>query len=179
MNAIPLAKPPAAEIIPIVEDYSDLATEEDDIALQSKVADFKMKNSFRRGLFHPDDIKTFGLGSLNSSPPPMTAPLPELARKRSRPSLAPIAPGSSLMFGGPQSASSTSLRSGSGGHVRSASFVGPFSASSPGSVGRAEARRMLSATEFDKYTEGDDEDYEDVFGKPNGTSESEFLLSVV
>ena len=63
--------------------------------------------------------------------------------------------------------------------MRSASFVGPFSASSPGSVGRAEARRMLSATEFDKYTEGDDEDYEDVFGKPNGTSESEFLLSVV
>jgi hypothetical protein len=39
-----------------------------------------------------------------------------------------------------------------------------------GSVGRAEARRVLNEAEFGKYAEEDDEDYEDVFGKPNGTS---------
>jgi hypothetical protein len=38
---------------------------------------------------------------------------------------------------------------------------------------------VLSAGEldkFDKYAEGDDEDYEDVFGKPNGTSKCHFLM---
>jgi hypothetical protein len=41
-GTIPLARAPAADIIPIVEDYSDLASEEDDIILQEKVADFKV-----------------------------------------------------------------------------------------------------------------------------------------
>ncbi|KAG8214693.1 hypothetical protein J3R82DRAFT_9774 [Butyriboletus roseoflavus] len=40
-GTIPLARAPAADIVPIVEDYSDLASEEDDIILQEKVADFK------------------------------------------------------------------------------------------------------------------------------------------
>ena len=43
--------------------------------------------------------------------------------------------------------------------------------SNGGSFGRSEARRVQSGGEFDKYAEEDDEDYEDVFGKPNGTSE--------
>ena len=41
-HPIPLAQPPAAEIEPIVEDYSDLAMEEDEVTLQEKVADFKV-----------------------------------------------------------------------------------------------------------------------------------------
>ena len=43
-STIPLARAPAPDIIPIVEDYSDLASEEDDIILQEKVADFKVSS---------------------------------------------------------------------------------------------------------------------------------------
>jgi serine/threonine protein kinase len=153
-GTIPLARAPAADIIPIVEDYSDLASEEDDIILQEKVADFKMKNSVRRGLFHPDDIKTLGIAP--NSPGPMSAPLPGLSRKPSRPSLSPA---------GPNGPPPGSLRS----HSRSSSFVGSGSSNS-GSFGRSEAKRVGSSHEFDKYAEGDDEDYDDVFGKVNGTT---------
>lgn len=41
-NTVPLAKPPSPELNPIVEDYSDLASEEDEQWLQDKVADFKV-----------------------------------------------------------------------------------------------------------------------------------------
>lgn len=109
----------------------------------------QMKNSFRRGLFHPDDIKTVGL--MPPSPGPKTAPLPSLSHKPSRPALNPI----------PQSAGVTPGR----GHHRSSSFVG----SGSGSAGRAEARRLYSQPEFGKYTEDDDEDYDDIFDKANGT----------
>ncbi|KIJ62679.1 hypothetical protein HYDPIDRAFT_30272 [Hydnomerulius pinastri MD-312] len=153
-STIPLAKAPAADIIPIVEDYSDLAGEEDDLVLQEKVADFKMKNSVRRGLFHPDDIKVLGITP--SSPGPMSAPLPGLSRKPSRPSLSPV---------GPNGPPHGSMRS----HSRSSSFVGSGSSGS-GSFGRSEAKRVASSNEFDKYAEEDDEDYDDVFGKIGGTT---------
>jgi len=45
-----------------------------------------------------------------------------------------------------------------------------------GSVGRADAKETWGNAlnsdleKFDKYAEEDDEDYEDVFGKPNGAS---------
>ncbi|TFY74292.1 hypothetical protein EWM64_g9721, partial [Hericium alpestre] len=72
------AKPPS-DIDPIVEDYSDVMWDEDD-ELAEKVADFRLKNSVRRGLFHPDDIKTsFGASaSVPVSPGPRTAPLPDV-----------------------------------------------------------------------------------------------------
>jgi hypothetical protein len=38
-----------------------------------------------------------------------------------------------------------------------------------GSFGRAEVRRLQNQTEFGKYAENDNEDYEDVFGKISGT----------
>jgi hypothetical protein len=41
-GTIPLARAPSADIVPIVEDYSDIATEEDELLLQEKVADFKV-----------------------------------------------------------------------------------------------------------------------------------------
>lgn len=116
-----------------------------------------MKNSVRRGLFHPDDIKVHGL--LSGSPGPMSAPLPGLSRKQSRPSLSPIS--------GMGPHPTGSIRS----HSRSSSFVGSVSSGS-GSFGRSEARRAASQAEFGKYTEDDDEDYDDIFGKPGGASES-------
>lgn len=109
----------------------------------------QMKNSVRGGLFHPKDIKTFGIQP--PSPGPMTAPLPGLTHRRSRPSLSIISAGPAS---GPASARA---------HSRSSSFVGNDS------FGREQARR-LQAADFDKYAEDDDEDYEDVFGKANGTS---------
>lgn len=118
-----------------------------------------MKNSVRRGLFHPDDIKILGLSGV---PGPMSAPLPSLSRKASRPSLIPINP-----LGGP----SLGPASSHAPHSRSSSFAAPQSTSGgSGSFGRSEAKRVNSQSEFEKYTEHDDEDYEDVFGKPNGNS---------
>ena len=116
-----------------------------------------MKNSVRRGLFHPDDIKTVGL---SASPGPFSAPLPTLSRRSHlNSSPTPMAPPSF----GPASASV---------HSRSASLAG-----TNGSFGRAEARRTQSQAEFEKYTEEDDEDYEDVFGKLNGTSQCLFATA--
>ncbi|KAH7913954.1 hypothetical protein BJ138DRAFT_1144840 [Hygrophoropsis aurantiaca] len=149
-GTIPLAKAPSADIGPIVEDYSDLATEEEEQLLQEKVADFKLKNSVRRGLFHPDDIKIYGLAP--SSPGPMSAPLPGLSRKPSRPSLSPVS-GSTV----------GSVHS----HSRKSSFVG---SNGSGSFGRSDARRIPSQSEIDKYAEEDNEDYDDVFGKPGLTT---------
>lgn len=45
-QSVPLAQAPAAEIQPIVEDYSDLATEEDEAWLEEKVADFKVRSIY-------------------------------------------------------------------------------------------------------------------------------------
>ncbi|GJE91912.1 Pkinase domain-containing protein [Phanerochaete sordida] len=147
-SPLPVSRPPAADIEPIAEDL-DFDFPEDDGDLQAKITNFKQKNSVRRGLFHPDDIRTIGLSP--SSPGPKTAPLPGLAHKSSRPSLNAL-----------QSGSSTPGR----GHNRSSSFV----SSNGGSAGRAEARRLYSQLEFGKYTEDDDEDYEDIFDKVNGNS---------
>lgn len=41
LKVVPLAQPPSSNIVPIVEDYSDLA-EEDEQQLKEKVADFKV-----------------------------------------------------------------------------------------------------------------------------------------
>lgn len=163
---IPLAKPPSSDISPIVEDYSDLAVEEDDEQLLGKVADFRVrphhspsplpqlimnqnKNLSQRGLFHPDDIKMMGLAP--TSPSFVAAPLPELKRPSLSPFAQPFEPSSR-----PRSARS---------HSRSSS--------SAGSYGPSEARRVSSkSAEFNKYAETDDEDYDDVFfAKPSGQSE--------
>jgi hypothetical protein len=104
-----------------------------------------MKNTGRR-LFHPDDIKTFGLGS--TAPGPMSAPLPGLRKQGSRSSSSPSGTiGATPLPAAPASA-------------------GPANS---GSFGRLEAQRLRNQTGFDKYAEEDDEDYEDVFGKLNST----------
>ena len=113
-----------------------------------------MKNTNKRGLFHPNDIKTLGIRA--ASPGPRTAPLPDSSTSstRAKPSISPVSTKQPL----PPSLGRS--------HSRSSSFAG--------SVGRAEARRLKSQSEFGKYTEEDDEDYEDVFGKVNNTGE--FLI---
>ncbi|KAF8631040.1 hypothetical protein AX15_002648 [Amanita polypyramis BW_CC] len=153
-NTVPLAQPPSSNISPIVEDYSDIAEADE---LEHKVADFKLKNPARRGLFHPDDIKVYSFGS--APPGPRSAPLPSLSKKASRSSLGPlITP--SRPSNGPVPAVF--------GHSRSSSTTGS------GSFGRSEAHQLQSQTdlEFEKYAEEEDEDYDDVFGRPNGTNQA-------
>ncbi|KAG1822659.1 uncharacterized protein BJ212DRAFT_1444950 [Suillus subaureus] len=160
-GTIPLARAPSADIVPIVEDYSDIATEEDELLLQEKVADFKVSVSLFPLLLSENsrnvEDEEFILGLLSGSPGPISAPLPSLSRKASRPSLSPIS-GMGLPPTG-------SIRS----HSRSSSFVGSGSSAS-GSFGRVEAKRAASHAEFGKYAEDDDEDYDDIFGKPGGTT---------
>lgn len=115
----------------------------------------KLKNS-RRGLFHPDDIKTIGLASTGAGP--LSAPLPSLSRKRSRHSISPR--GTLSLASGSGAATPTSAPGSAPGHSRSGSFAG-------GSFGKAEFQKQR--TEFGKYTEDDDEDYDDVFAKPGNT----------
>ncbi|KAF4577422.1 hypothetical protein EYR36_005410 [Pleurotus pulmonarius] len=148
------------------EDYSDLGLDEDEEKLQEKVKDFKKKNSSRRGLFHPDDIKTYGIN--NVSPGPLSAPLPSLERKPSRPSLSQIP---SHPSHGPASARATSSHSRSSSHMGSfANGGGSGPSSEAGSMGRGEGRRQHEMGVFGKYAEDEEEDYEDVFGKANGTA---------
>jgi len=151
-----ISKSPPKDIGPIIEDYSDVGIDEDD-EWQEKFADFKMKTSVRRGLFHPNDIKTVGLAP--SSPGAKSAPLPDVngpghSRAQSHPLNAPT-PLSATPFTAPSRARS---------HSRSPSFAG----SSSGSLGKSDAQKAASQ-EFNKYAEDDDEDYDDVFGKPNGS----------
>ncbi|TFK24391.1 Pkinase-domain-containing protein [Coprinopsis marcescibilis] len=158
-KTVPLAQPPAATIAPIVEDYSsDLALDEDEDWLEDKITDFKIKNQPRRGLFHPDDIKTVGLAV--TDPGPLSAPAALLHRKKSRPMLSPIGLPSGSGSSGLPSAPSLAA------HGRSTSLTTPTT----GSFGRAEAKKVQNQAEFGKYAEDDDEDYDDVFGKPNGTT---------
>ena len=114
-----------------------------------------MKNGSKRGLFHPNDIKTIGLSPV--PPGPKSAPLFDLPIPKTRPSITPLAPKLGSSASGPART-----------HARSASLAGSF--------GRAEAARVTSnPSEFDKFAEDDDEDYEDVFGKLSNAGEY-FLL---
>ena len=63
-----ISKSPSRNIAPIVEDEDD--------EWQEKFADLKTKTSVRRGLFHPNDIKTVGLAPI--SPSVKWAPLPDV-----------------------------------------------------------------------------------------------------
>lgn len=119
----------------------------------------KLKNSLRRGLFHPDDIKTIGLAPVRSGP--MSAPLPGLSRKSSRPSISPR--------GTLGSSSGSGVVTPVSGHHRSNSFAN-------GSLGKTDFQKQQA--EFGKYAEDDEEDYEDVFGKPNASCEYANLFDI-
>ena len=153
-----------------IEDYSDLAGDEEELHLKARVADFKVnripclwskssltsscqaKNAAKASLYHPDDIKFVGLAQSrsrsgpggfvlgSSSGSPTSTPSGSLA---SRPR--PVRPGLS-----PVGAAS------SGGHSRSLSL-------GSGSVGAAEAQRLLAQSELGRYVEDEEDDYEDIF----------------
>lgn len=55
-------------------------------------------------------------------------------------------------------------------HSRSNSLAATSSSAS-GSFGKADGKKAQGGSEFDKYAEDDEEDYEDVFGKVNLTCE--------
>ena len=124
-----------------------------------------MKTSVRRGLFHPDDIKTVGLAP--PSPGPKTAPLPDIGVGRT-----PRQPSPGL----PASASASPFVAPLPLSVRSHSHSPSLAGSSSGSIGKSDARRLASS-EFNKYAEDDDEDYDDVFGKPNGSCACFFFFT--
>jgi hypothetical protein len=115
-----------------------------------------MKNATKKGILHPSDIKTVGISSTNSSPTLTPTSLPSggslrLARRPSGPS--PIA------------APTTSAHPGrSLSHSRSSSLL-----NKSGSFGRSDFKRSYSQTELERYTEPEDEDYDEIFGKPNGS----------
>lgn len=125
----------------------------------------KLKNS-RRGLFHPDDIKTIGLSVTSTGP--KSAPLPALSRKSSRPSISPHGTLAQTSGAGALThVSSTSNPASAPGHTRSGSFAS-------NSYGIAEFKKQRA--EFGKYTEDDEEDYDDVFAKPSNTCRCSFRL---
>lgn len=109
------------------------------------------RNSIKKSLYHPDDIKTVGLAQPRSQSGPVLYPKPSsptrtpsgslAARPRSaRPGVSPITPTI-------------------GAHTRSLSL-------GSGSLGRVEAQRIYAQAELERYVEDEDEDYEDVFIAP-------------
>ncbi|KAG8716348.1 hypothetical protein FRC09_015862 [Ceratobasidium sp. 395] len=143
-----LTTPPSMDTI--VEDYSDLGGEDEDMQIEQKFASFKMKNGSRRGLFHPDDIPRL---SLRPSASELALDLTP-TKIRPQPSLL-IRPGPSPITPPPVSAPVLGHRSS-----QSTQLLPPS-----GSVGRAGLREELG-----RYTEEEDEDYEDVFGKPGSNA---------
>ncbi|KZT60691.1 Pkinase-domain-containing protein [Calocera cornea HHB12733] len=136
-----------AKLGPIEEDYSDLFGEEEDGPnLMEKVAKLKITNG-KGKLMRPEDIKTVGLeaGASAKTAPPMN--------KQSRPSISPL----SAAFESPN-------------HGRSQSFTAGSM-----SLGRATGLRSQSSRELQKYSESEDEDYDDVFGKPTTSSKKRTL----
>ncbi|EJU03326.1 Pkinase-domain-containing protein [Dacryopinax primogenitus] len=131
-----------AKLGPIDEDYSDLVVEdEDEVNLMQKVAKLRITNG-KGKLMWPEDIKTVGLdGGLAAK----TAPL--LSRSV-RPSISPLADA----FESPNIVRSKSFSAGSM------------------SLGRATGLKSQSSRELQKYSESEDEDYDDVFGKPGNAN---------
>ncbi|KAF8746478.1 Serine/Threonine protein kinase, catalytic domain, partial [Rhizoctonia solani] len=133
----------------IIEDYSDLGVEDEDMQIERKVASFKMKNGSRRGLFHPDDIPRMTRPTVSELALDLTpTKVRPLSGQFARPDPSPITPP-------PQSAPVL------GGQHRTASQSHPA-----GSFGRKSHLQGQGQSELDRYTEDEDEDYEDVFGKP-------------
>ncbi|KZS90479.1 hypothetical protein SISNIDRAFT_475331 [Sistotremastrum niveocremeum HHB9708] len=159
-----LTSSPQSAITPIVEDYSDIAGEEDEGLLMEKVANFKIKNSSKRGLFHPSDIKTVGLTSDSSIPksaPPSSVSTVSSVSTPSILSTPSVASKPNETRRSPPSLQDLPSRPSS--HSRSTSFAG-------GSSTRSDGKRTPSQAELQRYTENEEEDYEEIFGKPNAFS---------
>ncbi|KAF8755059.1 Serine/Threonine protein kinase, catalytic domain [Rhizoctonia solani] len=119
----------------IIEDYSDLGVEDEDMQIERKVASFKMKNGSRRGLFHPDDIPRMTRPTVSELALDLTpTKVRPLSGQFARPDPSPITPPPNLL---------------------------PFSADN------IELRRNPILLD---HLDDEDEDYEDVFGKPGSNA---------
>nr|ODO01011.1 STE/STE11/CDC15 protein kinase [Cryptococcus depauperatus CBS 7855] len=139
----------------IVDDYSDMAVEENDKDLQMKLANLKVRCfALRRGLMHPDDIHKFPLSPLSKTASKSIVP------QRSTSNPTPSTSSSSLSV--PSSPRNHSLRSPPSSRQNSLRGKGKVE------VGVEEQMR--------KYTEDDEEDYEDVFGTEQPLASSVNIL---
>lgn len=121
----------------------------------------QIKNSSKRGLFHPSDIKTVGLTSDSSVPksaPPSSVSTVSSVSTPSILSTPSVASKPNETRRSPPSLQDLPSRPSS--HSRSTSFAG-------GSSTRSDGKRTPSQAELQRYTENEEEDYEEIFGKPN------------
>ncbi|ORX40201.1 hypothetical protein BD324DRAFT_644621 [Kockovaella imperatae] len=149
-----------------IEDYSDLATFEADAALQSKLASLKIKHNPKRGILHPDDLQS--VKKLHSS----LTPRPGISKAQiaSATVTARSMPPPPLP---PQRSQSTPSKIKTTPATLSPSTSGLSSTQSPrpalSPMGsrqnslRSKADLTESQKELAKYTEMDDENYEDMF----------------
>ncbi|OCF43911.1 STE/STE11/CDC15 protein kinase [Kwoniella heveanensis CBS 569] len=147
-----------------VEDWSDIGLGEGDEGIESKLASLKLKIHGRKGLMHPDDIRKVPLSPDLAKPTPLSSA--QLSRSLSTPSkpttsLPLTTPSSSLpvpaspsprnQARSPPSSRQNSLRGKGSG------------AGTPGSTITGENDSLVEM-ELNKYTEKEEEDYEDIFG---------------
>ena len=172
-SPVSLPKAPPTNMSAIIEDYSDVleeAEEDLDWTLQYfqvkflafsqwlMLIAFQARNPSSRGLIWPSDIHTVGLSGspLTTSPGPKTAPLPSHSPVPSPPSTilrrSPLSPT-------PTRRPSSATPPGTYSRASSLAVIGT------GSMGRADARRAASTSELERYTEDEDEGYDDIFGK--------------
>ena len=111
-----------------------------------------------------DDIKTVRLAP--PSPGPKTVPLPDIGVGHAPRQHSP---------GPPASASASPFVAPLSLSVRSQLHSQSLASSSSASIGKSDMHRLANS-EFNKYAEDDDEDYDDVFGKPNGSCVRFFSL---
>jgi hypothetical protein len=182
-----------------VEDWSDMMDDgEDDLGLTSKVAQLSLSN--RKGLFHPNDIKS--LGFANASPT-NGVPVRSSSNPLSSSTASARSPRSELHVRQPsQPTAQTNAISPLGSHHFSSLRLARNRSGSPTNLGlglglespqgaQHRDRRMVSAVEMDseRLSAGSEmgsggrsmesdlrkysegaEDYEDVFGKAHGSS---------
>ncbi|WVF69329.1 hypothetical protein IAT40_004105 [Kwoniella sp. CBS 6097] len=160
------------------DDWSDIGLGEGDEGIESKLANLKLKNQGRRGLMHPDDIrkvplspnpsKPASLGSTQISRSLSTPSKPSVSVPLTTPSSSlpvPASPSPRIQARSPPSSRQNSLRGKGTGAV------------TPGSVSMGENDSLVEM-ELNKYTEKEEEDYEDIFEGQPPTSGSKPVQSL-
>ncbi|WVR06241.1 hypothetical protein IAU60_003271 [Kwoniella sp. DSM 27419] len=128
------------------EDYSDIGLGEGADSLESKLSKLKLKNHSRKGLYHPDDIRKVTIVPAAPIPVRSISTPAKPVQSASRPVLhVPASPRNGSQGRSPPSSRQSSLR-GKGQSI-------------PGGGDD----NSLVEIELNKYSEKEDEDYEDVF----------------
>lgn len=182
---------------PIVEDYSDLVSDEEESHLDERVQKLRFQNSIGRRLFHPNDLKAMASGassfsSSSSSASSSTTINPTTSSKESanltpqkpllhqRGSSSPGTPSLSTSNHLTQNSSPTSSTFRERPLSPSANLISP-----PGSrnnsfkleIEKSNLKLNQTRKSLGKYSEGKEEDWSDVFGSDEaGIGESLSLL---